>query len=85
MRDEDQTQFLAAELKKLGVPVDLPRHFGFLMKWHVIGPFDNSERKGFETVFPPVREIKMESTYVCIEKPVKWQEFESHDESANSG
>ena len=81
VRDEDQTQFLAAELKKLGVPVDLPRHFGFLMKWHVIGPFDNSERKGFETVFPPEREIKLEATYDGKEKPVKWQEFESQHES----
>ena len=53
VRDEDQTKLVTAELRKLGVPVDLPRHFGFLTKWNVIGPFDNTERKGFDTVYPP--------------------------------
>jgi hypothetical protein len=72
--------FLAGELKKMGVPVDLPKHFGFLMKWHVIGPFDNTERKGFDAVFPPEREIKLDATYDGKEKPVKWQAFESQDE-----
>ena len=80
VRDEDQTKFLADELKKLGVPVDLPRHFGFLMKWQVIGPFDNTERKGFETVFPPEKEIKLDATYEGKGKPVKWQPFESKDD-----
>jgi hypothetical protein len=80
VRDEDQTSFLAGELKKMGVPVDLPRHFGFLMKWHVIGPFDNTERKGFDTAFPPEQEIKLGATYDGKEKPVKWQAFESQDE-----
>ena len=80
VRDEDQTKFLADELKKLGVPVDLPRHFGFLMKWQVIGPFDNTERKGFETVFAPEKELKLDGTYDGKDKPVKWQSFESQDE-----
>jgi hypothetical protein len=81
VRDEDQTRFLAGELKKMGVPVDLPRHFGFLMKWHVIGPFDNAERKGFDTVFPPEREVKLEGTCEGKEsKPLAWQPFESAHE-----
>ena len=29
--------------------VQTARHFGFLMQWCVIGPFDNTERKGFDT------------------------------------
>jgi hypothetical protein len=80
VRDEDQTKFLAEELKKLNVPVDLPRHFGFLMKWNVIGPFDNTERKGFDTVYPPEKEIKLDATYDGKGKPAKWQPFESKDE-----
>jgi hypothetical protein len=80
VRDEDQTKFLADELKKLGTPVDLPRHFGFLMKWNVIGPFDNTDRKGFETVFPPEKEIKLDATYEGKGRPVKWQQFQSGDE-----
>jgi hypothetical protein len=80
VRDEDQTKFLAEELKKLNVPVNLPRHFGFLMKWNVIGPFDNTERKGFDAVFPPEKEIKLDATYDGKGKPAKWQPFESKDE-----
>lgn len=81
VRDEDQTAFIAGELKKLGVPVDLPRHFGFLMRWKVIGPFDNAERKGFDTAFPPEKEVKPDATYEGKSKPVKWQPFESKDEA----
>ena len=81
VRDEDQTKFLADELKKLGVPVDLPRHFGFLMQWCVVGPFDNTERKGFDTVFPPEKTIDRQATYEGKGKPVGWQDFESKDES----
>ncbi len=80
VRDEDQTKFLADELKKLGVPVDMPRHFGFLMKWQVIGPFDNTERKGFEAAFSPEKEIKLDATYEGKSGPVKWQPFESKDD-----
>jgi hypothetical protein len=80
VRDEDQTKVIAAELKKLGVAVDLPRHFGFLTKWNVIGPFENAERQGFDAVFPPEKEIKLDATYEGRAKPVKWQPFESDDE-----
>jgi hypothetical protein len=80
VRDEDQTNFVAGELKRLGVPVDLPRHFGFLMKWNVIGPFDNTERKGFDAVFPPEKEIKLDAAYAGKSGEVKWQAFESKDD-----
>ncbi len=80
VRDEDQTNFIAAELKKLNVSVDLPRHFGFVMKWNVIGPFDNTERKGFDTVFPPEKEVRLDAEYDGKGAKVKWQPFESRDD-----
>jgi hypothetical protein len=80
VRDEDQTKVIADELGKLGVKVDLPKHFGFLMKWNIIGPFDNSERKGFDAVFPPEKTIELDATYDGKEGKVKWQPFESTDE-----
>jgi hypothetical protein len=80
VRDEDQTRLVASELKKLGVPVDLPRHFGFLMHWNVIGPFDNSGRQGFDTVFPPEKEIRLDAPYDGKGQQVKWLPFESADE-----
>jgi len=80
VRDEDQTRFLTGELKKLGVPVDLPKHFGFLMKWNVIGPFDNTDRKGFDAVYPPEKEIRLDAAYEGKGQQVKWASFESADE-----
>jgi len=80
VRDEDQTKLIAGELRKLSVPVDLPKHFGFLMQWQVIGPFDNSERKGFETVFAPEKEIRLDASYDGKSGQVRWQPFVSGDE-----
>jgi hypothetical protein len=80
VRDEDQTRRIVAELKKLGVAVDVARHFGFLREWHVIGPFENTERKGFDTVFPPEKEVRLEATYAGKSGPVRWQPFTSKDD-----
>ncbi|MEO8350564.1 MAG: hypothetical protein ABI680_02465 [Chthoniobacteraceae bacterium] len=80
VRDEDQTRVIVAALKEFDVPVDLPAHFGFLMDWQVIGPFDNAGRLGFDTVFPPETEIDLQATYPGKTEPVKWQEFVSHDD-----
>lgn len=52
-RDVGQVQAIAKSLEKAGMPVDLARHFGFLLEWRVIGPFDNPGGKGYETVYPP--------------------------------
>ena len=80
VRDEDQTKIIVGELKKFGEKIDLRRHFGFLTKWQVIGPFDNTERKGFDTVFAPEKEIQLNAAYDGKGKQVKWQAFESADE-----
>lgn len=81
VRDEDQTRVIAKELRQLGVGVDLPKHFGFLMQWQVIGPFENADRKGFDTVFPPEKEIRLDASYEGKGGPVKWQPFTSVDAS----
>ena len=79
-RDEDQTNLIRDELKKLGVAVDLRQHFGFLTKWRVIGPFENSARDGFNAVYPPEKEIRFDASYDGKGGPVKWVSFESADD-----
>ncbi len=79
-RDVDQIESLAGGLRRLGHEVDLPKHFGFLMHWNVIGPFDNTNREGFDTVFPPENEIRMDAEYSGKEKAVRWQELVTSDE-----
>lgn len=79
-RDEDQIKALAKKLKDLEKPVDLPKHFGFVMNWKLIAPFTNVERKGFDTEFPPEKEIKLDATYPGKNADAKWTDFTSKDE-----
>ena len=80
-RDVDQIQSIADELRRLGQKVDLPRHFGFLMRWKVIGPFENANRLGFDRVFPPENEINSNADYLGKETArAKWRDFVTNDE-----
>ncbi len=74
-----QIQPIASALKELEVEVDLPRHFGFLMRWQVIGPFDNTKRMGFDTVYPPEKEINLGAEYQGKDAKAKWQALVSSD------
>ena len=79
-RDEDQIKTLAKKLRDLGQEVDLPTHFGFLMSWKLIAPFSNADRGGFDTVYPPEKELKFDAVYEGKGKEAKWVEFTSKDE-----
>jgi len=62
-RDLDQVRLLAGRLRKLGETVDLARHLGYVVRWKVIGPFDNTGGKGFDAVYPPENEIRLDAEY----------------------
>ena len=79
-RDIDQIKAATKALRALKQEVDLPRHFGFLMHWNVIGPFDNSERAGFAKVFPPEPNVDLEAMYDGKAGKVKWSSFVTADE-----
>ena len=85
-RDEDQVRAAADELRKLGETVDLPRHFGFLMDWKIIGPFTNKDRGGYDTAFPPETNLDPAATYQGKETEagkdpsVRWQSITSQQE-----
>ncbi|WP_395741619.1 hypothetical protein [Prosthecobacter sp.] len=79
-RDEDQIKTLTKKLRDLGQKVDLPKHFGFLMSWKMIAPFSNADRTGFDTVYPPEKELKFDATYEGKGKAAKWVDFTSKDE-----
>ena len=78
-RDVDQIKDLAEKLKKLDGEVDLPTHFGFIMKWQLIGPFDNVGGKGFNTAFPPETEIKLDAKYPGKSGELAWTEHTTTD------
>ncbi|MEI7948322.1 MAG: hypothetical protein WCJ02_16590 [bacterium] len=42
--------------------------------WHVIAPFPNADGKGFETAYPPEREINLAAEYPGAgNRPIRWQ------------
>jgi hypothetical protein len=80
-RDDDQVQALKKQLEGLGEKVDLPRHFGFLLSWRLIAPFDNTEKKGLAAVYPPEKEVHYSATYDGKEdKKIGWVEHTTDNE-----
>ena len=78
-RDVDQIEASAKALKDAGREVDLPKVMGFLMRWKVIGPFDNTDRKGFAVAYPPEKKIDFEASHDGKEGKVKWSDFSTAD------
>lgn len=78
-RDDDQIQIIVKRLGELGETVDLQRHFGFIATWHLIGPFDNTNKKGFNVAYTPESEIRLEATYPGKEGPVRWEAHSTGD------
>lgn len=80
-RDQDQIDAIAQKLRDQGEEVDLPTHFGFLLDWHLIAAFDNTERGGFDVPYPPEEKIDLDASYDGKgEQPAKWVPFHSEDE-----
>lgn len=53
-RDEDQVREVARVLDlEFGEKPDLAKHFGYLIDWHVVGPFPNIGEAGFLESFSP--------------------------------
>ncbi len=78
-RDLDQVEELQKKLKDLGVEVDLAAHFGMVQKWRLIGPFDNTDKKGFAVAYPPESEMDYSKTYPGKVGEVKWAEHVTAD------
>ena len=78
-RDVDQIQEIAKAFEEMGLQIDLPRHFGFLTDWHVVGPFHNIERAGFSEQFAPEDNVDLKAAYRGKEKEIKWQPVSTSD------
>jgi len=46
--------------------------------WHVIGPFDDTEKAFLEAAFPPEQEVELNAVYQGKSGPVRWIERASH-------
>jgi hypothetical protein len=79
-RDLDQIKGIVEKLKKLEEQVDLARHFGFVMRWKLIGPFDNTAGKGFAAVYPPEKTADFAATHDGKSTSVRWIDFTTDDQ-----
>jgi len=82
-RDADQVRAAAAKLKSLGREVSIVEHLGFLVDWHVIGPFDGPNFKAFANVYPPEKQLRMidlGATYDGARGKVTWKRHRTPDE-----
>ena len=61
--DEDQVKEIADALDKLGAPVDLAVHFGFVREWRLASPFDNTAGSHFDAVYPPEKGVDLSTSY----------------------
>ena len=78
-RNVEQIKSITASLKKLGESIDLQEQFGFITDWQIIGPFDNTDETGFNTVFPPEQNIDLASRHSGKDGDVAWRQFLSAD------
>ena len=78
-RDLDQIDQITEEIESLGGEVDLPTHFGFLLTWNLIGPFDNSGTKGFDVAYAPESMIDLQRVVEGKVGNIKWFEHSSND------
>jgi hypothetical protein len=62
-RDGGQVDAIARELDRRGEHVDLVAHYGFINRWQVAGPFDNTGGRGFRTPFPPESGVDLAAKY----------------------
>lgn len=79
--DDDQVKAIVKPLRDLGETVDLQKHFGFVTNWKLIGPFDNTDKKGFDVAYPPEKELQFDAKYQGKDDmEVAWTEFATEDE-----
>ena len=79
-RDLDQIKESSAKLREAGQQVDLATHMGYLMKWKLLGPFDNIDDKGWDVAYPPEAKVELAAEYDGQKGKVKWIETTTADD-----
>lgn len=82
-RDLDQIKIITEALEKLGQPVDLAHHYGFLVDWQLVGPFDNRGGKGFDTAYPPEASADFSAAYESPQGTLRWKPHHTDDAYGN--
>jgi hypothetical protein len=79
-RDLDQIQLLGKKLKELEQSVDMPTRMGFLMNWQLLGPYDNVNDIGWDTVYDPETKLDYKAEYKGQKGTIAWKPHTTKDE-----
>lgn len=79
-READQIDELAKALTDLGATVDLRDAFGWVSRWKIIGPFDNTGGAGFGQAFTPETGVEPTGELDGKKGKVQWQDYETKDD-----
>jgi hypothetical protein len=78
-RDLDQVKTITEALGKLNQPVDLPSHYGFIIDWQLVGPFDNKSGIGFDKVYAPEEKVDLKTEYTTPDGKLTWKAHHTED------
>jgi hypothetical protein len=79
-RDIDQVKEIARRLREAELSTDTATHLGFILNWDLIGPFDNTDKSGFDVAYPPESGIALEQRYPGKTGPVSWKPHTTTDD-----
>ena len=80
-RDLQQARDAAAGLADNNVKVSVAEHLGFLMAWHLIGPFDGQGQKGFHLSYPPEKKIDLTEELDGQNGKIRWKRYQVKETS----
>ena len=52
--------------------------YGPIRDWHVIGPFENSDGRGFSRSYPPEGPVNLGAAYPALGSVARWRKFRSN-------
>jgi hypothetical protein len=53
---------------------------GFVTQWHLVGPFDNTNKQGFDVTYPPEKSVDLNDSYKGKKAEVKWVSHVTKDQ-----
>jgi len=83
-RDLDQIEKIVEQLKARGDAPDVVQQMGFVVSWKLIGPYDNTNKRGFDAVYSPEKEIDLtKPDRGKNDKQVQWIDHTTSDPFGN--
>lgn len=58
-----------------GADIDLAKELSTQTHWLLLGPFDNKDKQGYATAYPPEHELNLQGEYDGISGKVRWSEY----------